>query len=402
MNKRKRGVWFWSVAMLLLTMACSSDNTVAGDPDYGVSQMLTATLADGSNMYFVKTGATTVAVSYDHKNLTFLSEDNKPQITTYKGDVIVPSTVTIDGTTYTVNAVGEMAFTNCTQLTSVTLPESVSSLGLACFSNCQALTTVNIPSQVTEIPRSAFINCRALTSVVLPAGIKTIGNKAFWGCRALTSFDWPAALTEIDDYMFYYCQKLTSVTLPEGLTRIGCNAFYMCRALTSLTIPSTCLEVGDSAFYSCRALTSLSLPEGMTRIGDATFYECQKLTSLTVPATVTAIGSRALYDCRAMTTLTLPEGLLSIGDECLYDARKLDVTIPSTVTEIGAGCFNALISGDKVYVVKSVHMKSVMPPTAKSELSNRPETIALYVPTGAKAVYEADDYWKQFTNMTEE
>ena len=165
-----------------------------------------------------------------------------------------------------------------------------------------------------EIGEKAFTDCSRLTSLTLPVGITSIGYDAFAYCSGLTSLTLPAGITSIGEYAFYGCSGLTSLTLPDGITEIGESTFSDCSGLTSLTLPAGITSIGISAFAYCSGLTSLNLPAGITSINYGAFLDCSGLTSLTLPDGITSIGSRAFYGCSGLTSLTLPAGITSIGE----------------------------------------------------------------------------------------
>ena len=124
-------------------------------------------------------------------------------------EVIIPSK---DANGNDVTTIGEMAFSACDNLRSVTIPNSVTSIGRSAFSDCTSLTSVTIPDSVTDIGDDVFNGCSELTSV-------TIGN----------------TVTSIGSYAFSCCSGLTSVTIPDSMTSIGGAAFIYCGGLTSVT-----------------------------------------------------------------------------------------------------------------------------------------------------------------------
>ena len=152
---------------------------------------------------------------------------------------------------YTSNdIIGKYAFCDCSSLTSVIIPSSVTEIGEYAFYNCISLKSVNIPSSVTEIGEYAFGDC-SLTSVNIPSSVTEIGDGAFWGC-SLTSVIIPSSVTEIGESTFGYCRSLTSVNIPSSVTSIGMYAFNQCSGLKSIyvyaeTVPST----GVGAFEGC-------------------------------------------------------------------------------------------------------------------------------------------------------
>ena len=187
-------------------------------------------------------------------------------------------------------------------------------IGEKAFTDCSRLTSLTLPVGITSIGYDAFAYCSGLTSLTLPAGITSIGEYAFYGCSGLTSLTLPAGITEIGESTFSDCSGLTSLTLPDGITSIGSRAFYGCRGLTSLTLPAGITSIGDDTFYGCSGLTSLTLPAGITSIGEYAFSGCSGLTSLTLPAGITSIDKYAFSGCSRLTSLTLPAGITSIGE----------------------------------------------------------------------------------------
>ena len=125
------------------------------------------------------------------------------------------------------------------------------------FSDCSSLTSVTIPNSVTSIGIYAFSGCRSLTSVTIPNSVTSIGNSAFRFCSNLTSVTIPNSVTSIGGYAFQRCSSLTSVTIPNSVTTIGYSAFSDCSSLTSVTIPNSVTSIGDYAFYGCSSLTSI-------------------------------------------------------------------------------------------------------------------------------------------------
>ena len=216
---------------------------------------------------------------------------------------------------YTSNdKLGIYVFYDCSGLTSLTIPSSVTSIGGAAFEGCSGLTSLTIPSSVTSIGGSAFSGCSGLTSMTIPSGVTSIGDEVFRGCSGLTSLTIPSSVTSIGYSAFRGCSGLTSLTIPSGVTSIGDGAFDGCSGLTSLTIPSGVTSIGDWAFDGCSGLTSLTIPSGVTSIGWCAFHYCNGLTSLTIPSGVTSIGSEAFKGCNGLTSLTLPSCVTSIGD----------------------------------------------------------------------------------------
>ena len=131
---------------------------------------------------------------------------------------------------YTSNdEIGEKAFTDCSRLTSLTLPVGITSIGYDAFAYCSGLTSLTLPAGITSIGEYAFSGCSGLTSLTLPAGITSIDKYAFSGCSRLTSLTLPAGITSIGEFAFSYCSGLTSIYVyAEKVPRIGRYAFEGC------------------------------------------------------------------------------------------------------------------------------------------------------------------------------
>ena len=147
-------------------------------------------------------------------------------------------------------------------------------IGDQAFSGCSGLTSLNLPDGITEIGEGAFSYCSGLTSLTLPAGITEIGRYAFSGCSGLTSLNLPDGITSIGEKAFIDCSGLTSLNLPDGITWIDYGTFWGCSGLTSLNLPAGITSIGKEAFSSCSGLTSLNLPAGITFIGSRAFRDC--------------------------------------------------------------------------------------------------------------------------------
>ena len=161
-----------------------------------------------------------------------------------------------------------------------------------------------------ELGSCAFLNCSGLTSLSLPSSLTSIEHEAFAGCSGLTSLSLPSSLTSIKYRAFYGCSGLTSLSLPSGITSIDWNAFSGCSGLTSLTLPSSLTSIDSGAFSGCSGLTSLSLPSGLTSIGDGAFRGCSGLTSIYVyTEKLPNMGSDVFDGCDAKKcTVYVPKG----------------------------------------------------------------------------------------------
>ena len=277
--------------------------------------------------------------------------------------------------------INNYAFRDCSSLTSVTIPNSVTSIGDGAFYNCGSLTSVTIPGSVKEIGYSAFESCNNLVDVIISNGVTLIGERAFVSCDSLTNITIPSSvnlismqafrycnnltnvtiigsgITSIGDYAFRDCSSLTSITIGNGVTSIGDGAFYNCDSLTSVTIPDSVTLIGKDAFGHCENLTNATIGNGITSIGESVFHYCISLMSVTLPDGVTSIGNYAFNSCRSLTSITIPDSVTSIGDSAFSSCSSLTgITIPNSVTSIGKyafeSCTGELIINNSLFVEK--------------------------------------------------
>ncbi len=198
------------------------------------------------------------------------------------GDLIISNTITNAGTEYTVTSIGYYVFSDCTGLTTVSIPNSVTSIGDGAFYNCMGLTSVNIPNSVTSIGHSAFFRCVGLSKISIPDSVTRIDNYAFTYCTGLTAISIPNSVTIIQISTFANCTGLTTINIPDSVTSIDVTAFYNCTGLTSLTIPNSVSIIGYSAFAYCTGLTSLTIPNSVIYIETDAFENCTGLTAVNV------------------------------------------------------------------------------------------------------------------------
>ena len=280
----------------------------------------------------------------------------------------------IDGKSVT--CIGAYAFDYCSNITSVTIPDSVTSISQFAFVNCENLTDVTIPDSVMGIDDWAFCGCTSLKSITIPNSVTEIGDGAFNGCTSLKSITIPDRVTSIGDNAFSDCTSLTGITIPESVTSIGGWTFEGCTSLKSITIPGSVTEIGGRVFYGCTSLTAINVAtknqnyvsvngvlydkdktiiicypagkkdknykilDGVTSIDNSAFSGCTSLASVTIPDSVTKIGNSAFYGCTSLTGITIPNSVKSIGFEAFNGCTSLtSITIPDSVVDIGYYAF---------------------------------------------------------------
>jgi len=252
----------------------------------------------------------------------------------------------------------------------------VRTIGSYAFSGCSGLTEITIPDSVTRIEGSAFSGCSGLTEITIPDSVTTIGSYAFYGCSRLTSITIPDGVTSIETSTFYYCSSLTSVTIPNSVTNIGNHSFYGCSGLTSITIPDSVTSIGNYAFYGCSGLTSVSIGKGVTSIGNSAFDSCSGLMSIDVDANNSVYSSQnGLLLSKDGKTLILgvngnvviPSDVTSIGNLPFCNCSALtSVTIPNSVTSIASSAFSGCSAIKDVVIPGSFKLSTVFPASYRS------------------------------------
>ena len=241
----------------------------------------------------------------------------------YTGVIEIPETVTHEGVEYIVKKINENAFSYCSGLTSVTIPNSVTIIGNYAFSGCSGLTSITIPNSVTNIEEYAFYNCTGLTSIIIPSSVSSIVNGAFCGCTSLSSITIPNSVSTIGYDAFYECTSLNSITIPNSVTSVGGSAFCNCSGLTSITIPNSLTRIENYTFQDCTALTSITIPNSVNTIGQSAFSGCTGLTSITIPNSVTYVDSNAFSGCTNITSITIGTGVRRIYSNVFANCEKL-------------------------------------------------------------------------------
>lgn len=373
------------------------------------------------------------------------TESTKPT-----GDLVIPETFTYGIETYTVDGIHSGAFMDCTGLTSVTMPNSITYIMPYAFCRCSGLTSVFFSDSLILIRENAFYDCVSLTSVAIPPSVTTIGNWAFLGCSSITDITIPNSVTSIGRSPFGRCTELSSIvvengnavydsrdncnaiietatnslivgikttTIPNSVVKIGSGAFSStplttvsipygviiidtsafagCEDLTTITIPNSVTTINITAFHGCRSLCSINIPNSVTQIGYKAFGECSNLASVTLPDNIATIESSTFSECSNLTTITIPNSVTKIQIKAFYQCSGLSsIDIGSCVNEIEGDAFKGCSH------MAQITCRAVIPPVVANESSfyQISRDIPLHVPEGSIDSYRTANVWSSFTN----
>ncbi|MBR5643224.1 MAG: leucine-rich repeat domain-containing protein [Salinivirgaceae bacterium] len=293
---------------------------------------------------------------------------------------------------YTVTSIGGNAFSSCSELTSITIPNSIKKIGESAFNNCNSLAKVEFASiesicgiefpvwgNPLYITHHLFIDGVEITELIIPNTVTTISNYAFMGCSEITSVKISNSVKNIGQYAFRYCEKLATVSLGNGVTSVDATAFDECSNLTNInvdsgnleftsedgvlfnynktklicypagksgnyTTPNSVTSIDDFAFNLCRNLTEINISNSVISIGYEAFRGCNGLTTLSIPNSVTRISSYAFLGCTELSSITIPNSVKSIGERAFENCKKLakaEFASIESLCRISFGGYNA-------------------------------------------------------------
>lgn len=330
----------------------------------------------------------------------------------------------IDGVAVT--AIGTAAFSTCTELTNISIPEGVETIGQSAFEDCAKLTSITTPDSLTLIDWFAFRFCSSLESISISAGVCEIGNSAFEECVSLAgiwvdeanevyssdasgvlfnkakteiircpyaysgSYTVPDTVTFID-YPFSYCTGLTDLIVSDSVRYINMQTFYGCTALTGIWVDEAneSYSNDDCGVLFNKDKTSLlkcpngysgsyAIPNSVTVIDEKAFHECCNLTDVTIPEGVTSINNHAFYNCTSLKKVAIPNSVTVIGEFAFSGCTGLtEINIPASVTSIGSGAFWFCDSLTGIWVDKANEFYSS---DASGVLFNKDKTTLIQCP----------------------
>ncbi len=264
---------------------------------------------EAGGIYYNSLGGDSVEVTFKGESWDEFQDE-------YTGAVVIPATVAYNGKTYRVTAIADCTFLKCSNLTAITIPNSVTTIGEAAFEYCVGLAEVTISNSVTTIGAEAFLGCSSLTTITIPNSVTTISEMMFFNCNNLTEVILPNSVTTIEMGAFVDCYSLAKITLPNSLTTIGNSAFAACTTLIEITIPTNVSSIDAYAFEHCSKLAAITcLAITPPQISANTFEYVNHSIPLYVPQASVATYKAAPYWSEFTNIQAVVEGVEIVPNE---------------------------------------------------------------------------------------
>ncbi len=231
------------------------------------------------------------------------------------------------------------AFSLCSLLSQITIPNSVTKIDGQAFLACKSLHQINIPDSVTSIGWEAFSQCESLQKIKIPFSVTNLGAAAFFMCSSLRQIIIPDSITRIDYQTFCKCGSLKQIIMSNSTTIIGDWAFSECNSLEQVSIPNSVTYIGQGAFNKCKSLQHVTLLNSLRCIGAYAFENCKSLLRITIPDSVNHIYSGAFSRCESLQQIIITNSEIEIGDEIFFESAFKDckslqhILIPKGSTE---------------------------------------------------------------------
>lgn len=400
-------------------------------------------------------------------NYTILSQKNAVMVDSpvdeeISGQVVIPSSVTIEGKEYTVTGIDGTAFKDCEGITSIVLPATIDSIGVQAFNGCKNMVSCNLgDTKIRTLSTSTFLYCGKLQTVTIPAtvteiginpfmetlslqninvaegntllksidgvlysidgkeliafpgghhsnatgytvadGTETIINSAFCMARRLQGVTFPASVTRIESSAFLRADSIRLISLPANIKYVGASAFAECKlAAGEISLPASCTYLGSKAFYYT-SISKLEIPSTVGTVPQMLCMYCVKLRSVSMAEGLTQIYSSAFNTC-AISSIVVPNSVTRIRDSVFKGCTLLkDVTLGTGLTTIDTQVFYNLTGIQNIYCLATTPPNIADYANYPAFTTNVYTNCQLYVPQASVETYKEATTWKNFSKIS--
>ena len=351
----------------------------------------------------------------------------------YSGDIVIPSEIEYKGKKCTIKTIGASAFYFCDNLTSVTIPNTVTGIRGNAFGYCSKLTTIEIPNSVVTIgercfevsglttiyiPNSvqgieqyAFSGCKMLKSVYIGNSLLWFQENVFAGCDSIETIEYHSTLQMpwfqgkeklktlvvgdeveyIDNCSFDGCISLTNVTIGNSVSSIKTAAFRNCENMKNIELPNSLKEIGYFAFEGCKSLENIVIPNSVIKTYGGVFEDCENLLSVKLSNSIEIISETMFFGCKKLKEVIIPIGIKTIERSAFDQCESIEtMTLPNTLININDNAFYGC------YNLKTVISYNPTPPSIYDSTFDNYETKKLFVPKGSEDLYKNARGWWRF------
>jgi len=219
------------------------------------------------------------------------------------------------------------AFSYCTFLKQIFIPDSVTQIGSEAFEDCSSFREITIPNSVKKIGVNPFVRCEQLETLICNSNYFVFKEGAFY----------------TSDYkiLISYINKDCSFTIPDSVIKVGDEAFSFCESLQQINIPGSVIQIGNDAFSFCESLQQITIPDSVKQIGTRAFYGCGCLDEIVISQSVKQIRNNTFSWCTSLQQITIPDSVMQLEDEAFEGCKFLkQITIPDSVKQISLKAFN--------------------------------------------------------------
>lgn len=307
-----------------------------------------------------------------------------------EGNVVIPSEAHYQGRTLKVIRIGDNAFYECSNITSLSIEEGVEEIGVQSFANCGGITRIVVPNSLKIVGAGAFANCNNIERIEIKSleswcqidyggcvivdyqtttgnvyeyasPMAACSNKAnlYLNDQLITEVEIPTSISEIKAKTFFNLQQIQRVILHPNVTKIGFQAFFRCQDLETIDFPSSIVSIDTQAFYRCISLEAIELHDGLEKLGERAFQNCTSLREVVISSTINELPYRVFDHCLSNKVVLSPsDSSIYLGSKSLVGTTLIEIHRPfSMYCTPGSSTASPFYTDDYIYDSESTNNK---------------------------------------------